>query len=80
MLMFPPFRWLLRKYVLPKPGEGATREEQKKFFLRLHGYGTGSQGTKVKATLYYPNDPGYVDTARMMVESALCTIFEEDVR
>lgn len=49
------------------------------FFLRLHGYGTGSAGTRVKATLYYPNDPGYVDTSRMLVESGLAMALEQEV-
>jgi len=40
-------------------------------FLRVHGYATGTNGTKVRAKLYFPNDPGYVDTARMLIETGL---------
>jgi hypothetical protein len=40
-------------------------------FLRVHGYATGKNGTKVKAKLYFPTDPGYTDTARMLIETGL---------
>ena len=39
--------------------------------MRAIGYGYGTNGTVVKSTLYFHNDPGYVDTARMLVESGL---------
>lgn len=38
-------------------------------------YATGVQGKKCKAQFYFPTDPGYRDTARIMVESGLCFIF-----
>jgi hypothetical protein len=34
-----------------------------KGFLRLHAYGTGSRGSKIKSVLYFPVDVGYLDTA-----------------
>ena len=45
--------------------------------MRVHGYATGTNGTKVKSTIYFPDDPGYYDTARMLVESGLCFIFNK---
>jgi len=30
--------------------------------------------------MYFPRDPGYVDTARMLVESGLCLSLEEDMK
>ncbi len=51
----------------------------KRYFLRVHGYGTGSGGTRAKATLYFPNDPGYVDTARMLVETGLSISLRKDI-
>lgn len=65
---------------MPKPGEGPSEKEQKDFFLRVIGYGEGTKGSKVKSTLYFPNDPGYVDTARMLVESGLCLALEESTQ
>ena len=38
-------------------------------FLKVSAFGKGSNGTKVKAVFYFPTDPGYRDTARMLVES-----------
>lgn len=70
-LFIPPIRWLLREYVLPKPGEGMTMEEMKKGFLTVTGVAKGSKGTIAKATISFKVDPGYLDTARMLVESAL---------
>jgi len=49
----------------------------KKGWLRVTGFGTGINGSKGKCELYFPVDPGYKDTARMLVEMGLCTIFEE---
>jgi len=48
--------------------------------LNLVGYGEGSKGTKVKSVIYFPNDPGYVDTARMLVESGLSLALEEETK
>lgn len=36
----------------------------------------GTKGTKVNGWAYWPRDPGYVDTARMVVESGLCMALE----
>ena len=64
VLMCPPLSYLMQKYVLPKPGEGPSEKEMDRGFLRVTGHGTGSQGGKVRASLYFPTDPGYRDTAR----------------
>ena len=47
-------------------------------FLKLYGVGTGSKGTESKITLYFPTDPGYRDTARMLVESGLALALDID--
>ena len=65
---------------MPKPGEGPTKKQRKDLFLRLHAIGTGVHGSEVKATLYFPNDPGYVDTARMLIETGLCLSLEKEVK
>jgi len=46
----------------------------------VHGYGTGENGSKLKAVLYFDDDPGYVDTARMLVETGLCLSLEKEVQ
>jgi len=47
-------------------------------FLILKAFAEGSNGTKKTAQLTFPVDPGYKDTARMVVESALCFIYNEN--
>lgn len=80
LVMLPPAQWFLRKFILPKPGEGPSEQDQKDYFLRVIGYGEGTKGSTVKSTLYFPNDPGYVDTARMLVESGLCLALEDSTQ
>lgn len=77
-MVIPPVRWLLRAYVLPKPGEGPSEEYMEKGFLNLTGVAKGTGGTEVKSKLRFFVDPGYKDTARMLVESALSLSLDND--
>lgn len=70
-LYCPPAKWLLVTYLLPKPGEGPSEKEMDDGFLRVTGVATGSNGGKARAVFYFPTDPGYRDTARMLVEAGL---------
>lgn len=47
-------------------------------FLNVNAIGKGSNGTIVKAELYFPTDPGYRDTARMLVEAGLALSLQEN--
>jgi hypothetical protein len=40
-----------------------------KGFLKTTAMAKGVNGNKVKCVFYFPTDPGYRDTARMLVES-----------
>jgi len=71
LLAVPPTRWLMRKFVLPKPGEGASEAFMESGYLNLTGVGTSTDGRTAKATIRFPVDPGYKDTARMAIESGL---------
>jgi short subunit dehydrogenase-like uncharacterized protein len=75
---FPPLHWFLQTYFLPKPGEGPSESFMNSAFLKVDGYGVGSNGTKVKTMIYFPTDPGYRDTARMLVESGLALALESN--
>jgi len=79
-ILNPITKNLLRTFVLPKPGEGPTMEDmEQKSFLTVTTKGIGSSGnTIVEAEMYFPRDAGYLDTARMVVESGLCMALEED--
>merc|ERR1719215_662378 len=77
-LYVPPLRWLLRKYVLPKPGEGPSEEFMKSGFLKVDGVATSVDNRVVKACISFPVDPGYLDTARMCIESGLTLALDAD--
>ena len=49
-----------------------------KGFLRVTGEARGANGGFARATLTFPTDPGYKDTARMAVESGLALALEGD--
>jgi short subunit dehydrogenase-like uncharacterized protein len=70
-LFCPPLRALMVATVLPKPGQGPSTETMDKGFLRLTGFARGVNGTRAQAVMFFPTDPGYRDTARMLVESGL---------
>jgi len=61
---------------LPKPGEGPSEEEMRKGFLSVTGKARGTAGGFASATLTFPTDPGYKDTARMAVEAGLALALE----
>jgi short subunit dehydrogenase-like uncharacterized protein len=77
-LMNPLTLGLIEKFIT-QPGDGpdlASMEED--YFLAVTGTAKGSKGTIVQSLLYYNKDAGYLETARMIVESALCLALEED--
>jgi len=47
-------------------------------FLKAKCYVKGANGSEVSQTLVYYDCPGYRDTARMLVESALCFVFDKE--
>eukprot|EP01031_Cornospumella_fuschlensis_P027154 gene27154-32800_t len=77
-LVFPPFQYLLQKFVLPEPGQGPSEKTMDAGYLHITGYAYGNKGSKVKVQFYFPTDPGYRDTARMLVESGLVLALESD--
>jgi short subunit dehydrogenase-like uncharacterized protein len=62
----------LRKFILPRPGQGPSKKAMEKGYLCVHGVGTGSKGNVAKSAMYFPYDVGYRETARILVESGLC--------
>lgn len=75
---FPPLLWLLKTFVLPSPGQGPSQPALDAGFLGVTCLATGTQGGKVNFEIYFPNDPGYVDTARMLVESGLSLALQNE--
>jgi len=69
--LFNPLLLAVLKRVVPQPGDGPSEAEMDQGFLKVTAQGRGERGTQVAAAFYFPTDPGYRDTARMLVESAL---------
>ena len=68
----------MRKFVLPPPGQGPSEDFMDQGFLKLVVFADGMKGGKAQASFYFPTDPGYRDTARMLVESGLVLALESD--
>ena len=78
MLLNPVTAYPIKKCVLPKPGEGPSRDDMlNKFYLVVTANAIGSKGTQVQSVMYFPQDSGYMDTARMVTESGLALAMAE---
>ncbi len=66
-----PVSQLMERYMLPKPGEGPTPEQQRtgRFDLRFVGKTEAGQTFKIKVT--GDRDPGYGSTGKMLGQAAL---------
>lgn len=67
---FGPTRGLLKKRVLPKPGEGPSPEDQEKGFFRLLFDGHTDDGQRLQVRVTGDRDPGYGSTSKMLGEAA----------
>ena len=78
-----PTRWLLKKTVLPAPGEGPSREARESGFFSfgLLGKGIDKEGNffTLDGRVKGDKDPGYAGTARMLGESAVCLALDREV-
>jgi len=82
----PPTAWILRRFVLPDPGEGPSAEERERGGFRIailgdglrgEGSGGGREPLLATVTVAAELDPGYGATAPMLAESALCLARDE---
>ncbi|MGA6135502.1 saccharopine dehydrogenase family protein [Acinetobacter dispersus] len=66
-----PISQVMERYLLPKPGEGPTPEQQLagRFDLRFVGKTDAGQSLKIKVT--GDRDPGYGSTGKMLGQAAL---------
>lgn len=74
---YAPSRSLLKRFVLPKPGEGPDREMQQTGFFNLVMIGELPDGTAMSARITGDQDPGYGSTSKMLAESAVCLAKDE---
>ena len=67
-----PTRWLLEKFILPKPGEGPTPKEQLEGCFEYRFIGKTQSGKKLSVKVTGDRDPGYGCTAKMLGQAAVC--------
>lgn len=81
MMSIAPLRRLLKRYLLPDPGDGPDRDaiDGGSFEVRLVGRGESDGGKpfRVSGKISSNRDPGYGSTAWMLGESAICLALGE---
>lgn len=70
-MAIPPLRWLAQTFILPKPGEGPSPEQQRNGYFDLRFLGTLSSGERIRAQVTGDRDPGYGSTAKMLAQSGI---------
>lgn len=71
-----PTRWVLERFILPKPGEGPSPEEQLNGSYDLRFLGKSPQGEKIEVKVTGDRDPGYGSTAKMLGQAAYSLAFD----
>lgn len=64
-------RNFLTKFVLPKPGEGPSKQQQLNGSYDLRFLGTTESGKRLNVKVIGDRDPGYGSTAKMLVQAAI---------
>ncbi len=78
LLAFAPTRALLRRFALPKPGEGPNEEQREKGRYEVLFFGETSDGRRFTTGVTGDRDPGYGSTCKMLAEAALCLVQDID--
>jgi short subunit dehydrogenase-like uncharacterized protein len=73
-LGFAPTRALIRRFVVPKPGEGPGPKERERGFYTVRVSGQTSKGEKLSALVQGDRDPGYGSTSKLISECTLCLV------
>ncbi|MDB2533191.1 saccharopine dehydrogenase NADP-binding domain-containing protein [Porticoccaceae bacterium] len=75
-MIFDPLRNLMNKFVLPKPGEGPSLQDQLNGYFDIHLQGSNKKGEKMAVQVTGDRDPGYGCTAKMLAQAGLCLAFD----
>lgn len=73
-LGFAPTRALIRQFVLPKPGQGPSKEQRETGCYDVLFVGELADGRMLRASVKGEEDPGYASTSKMIAESAMCLV------
>lgn len=71
-----PSRWLLERFVVPKPGEGPSQMAQEKGFYDLRFIGRTDDGQTIRTKVTGDQDPGYGSTSKMLGQAGACLAFD----
>lgn len=72
LLSFAPTRALLKRFALPKPGEGPNKAQRENGGYEVLFVGKTADGASLRASVGGDRDPGYGSTSKMISEAALC--------
>ena len=78
LLAMAPTRALLRRFALPKPGEGPDAQARENGRYEILFIGETTEGALLRAHVIGDRDPGYGSTSKMISESALCLVQDVD--
>ncbi|MEO0319651.1 MAG: saccharopine dehydrogenase NADP-binding domain-containing protein [Pseudomonadota bacterium] len=67
-----PVRAFLKKFVLPKPGDGPTKAEREAGFYVVNFIGVGADTENLTVTVKGDRDPGYGSTSKLIGEATVC--------
>lgn len=73
-LALPPTRWVMERFVVPKPGEGPSPAAQEKGFYDLRFFGRTDSGQTLRVKVTGDRDPGYGSTAKMLGQAGACLV------
>ncbi|MFD2177551.1 saccharopine dehydrogenase family protein [Veronia pacifica] len=72
LVALPPSRWLLKKTILPNPGQGPSPEAQQNGFYDIRFAGKTPEGQTIRTHFIGRGDPGYCSTSKILGQSAAC--------
>ena len=78
LLAFAPTRALLRRFALPKPGQGPNKAQRESGRYEVLFYGETADGRMLTTRVTGDRDPGYGSTCKMISEAAICLARDVD--
>jgi len=71
-LVLSPTRTIMKKFILPKPGDGPNKRQRETGFYHVIFIGKTEDGRLIRASVKGDRDPGYGSTSKMLGEAAVC--------
>ena len=78
LLSIPLVRLFLTRFVLPKPGDGPSLDEQISGFYDFRFLGRTQHGDEIKVKVTGDRDPGYGSTAKMLAQAGISLVKDVD--